>query len=443
MASEIEPTQSTSVKRTIARGIFQFLLMAFVLFAGFWGMNYLTSLKEERPSRPPFKTVYTVTSMTAKKGNFQPNMLVYGEVQTSRQIELRSLVAGKIVDIHPNLKAGVLIQKDEGLFQIDPFDFDMALVDANANRNETLARISENEARINIEKMGIVRMRDQLFLARNDLERIESLKKRGTATDKQVEDRKLIVSQREQLVEQSELNIIAEQARMEQLRSILARYDASITTAKKDLEDTIFTAPITGIISTENVAIGRVVSANDVVVTMYDATQLEVRFTLTDQRFGRIQSDPAGVVGRTVEVIWSVGGEEFRYPATIDRISAEISSDRGGVEVIAVLKEAIAISALRPGAFVELIVPDKLFSEHFRIPDTSIYDNETVYQIVEGRLKAAKVQISARDGDHVIVTGAIEDDAEILITRIAEISNGISVVTQKQLEEQKAGGAQE
>ena len=162
---------------------------------------------------------------------------------------------------------------------------------------------------------------------------------------------------------------------------------------------------------------------------MYDADQLEVRFTLTDERFGRIQSDPEGIAGRKVEVIWSVGGEEFRYPAVIDRISAQITSNRGGVEVIAVIDGEVTESALRPGAFVEVIVPDKSFADHFRLPESALYGNDTVYAVVNGKLEDREVRVHARDGEFVILTGAIENGAEILITRIAEISSGLRVST--------------
>ena len=351
----------------IAKGVVQFFLLALVLYAGYFGMNYLISQREDPVSRPPFQRVYTVDTVVAERGNFQPNFLVYGEVQASRSIELRSLVAGQVVEVNPNVKVGARVDRGDELFRIDAFQFEKELASAIANINETSAKIEENKARIAIEQSRIRSLREQLELARRDLERISSLRDNGTATAKQVEDRSLVVSQRTQSLEQSELNLVAEQSRLQQLEAVNERFDWTKKQAERNLSDTVLKAPASGVISQKNIAVGRLINANDVVVSMYEDNQLEVRFTLTDQRFGRIQSDDVGIVGRKVDVIWSVGGEETTYKAKIDRISAQIASNRGGVEVIATLENVTGSSVLRPGAFVEIIVPDRNFKDHFKM----------------------------------------------------------------------------
>ena len=438
-AREAPVESATNPFRVVVRGVIQFFLMLLVLFLGFAGMNHLTSLREEPPTRPPFQTVYPVDSVIAQVGSFQPDLLIYGEVQAAQAVELRALVSGQIIEVNENLKVGGKLEKGDELLKIDPFVFETELASARANLRETLARIAENRARIEIEASRIRSLKDQLKLAENDLERISALKSRGTATSKQVEDRTLVVSQRRQSLEQSELNIVAERSRLEQMEAVLERFQWAETQALRNISDTVLKAPVTGIISEKNAAVGRLIGANDMVVSMYAAGKLEVRFTLTDERFGRIQSDPVGIVGRNVEVIWSVGGEEFRYPATIDRISAQITSSRGGVEVIATINDAPSDSVLRPGAFVEIIVPDKTFDQHYRLPESALYGNETVYEIVDRRLESRKVRVHARDGDYVIVTGSIENGAEILATRIAEISDGIRVQTSSEPVNQQTG----
>ncbi len=409
------------------RAIAQLCLMLLVLFGGFLGMNHFVSLKEDPPSRPPFQTSYTVNTIVAEEGEFQPDLLVYGEVQAAQAVQLRSLVAGKIVSVNPELKVGGRIEKETELLRIDPFNFETELANAKANIRETEARIEENKARVGIEESRIRSLQDQMKLAENDLKRIASLKTRGTATSKQVEDRELIVSQRRQSLEQSELNLVAEQSRLQQLEAVLARFERAELQAMRNIEDSVLRAPLSGIVTEKNAGVGRLIGANDMVVAMYEADVLEVRFTLTDERFGRIQSDQVGISGREVEVIWSVGGEEFRYPATIDRIGAQITSSRGGVEVIAAITGDVATSALRPGAFVEVIVPDKKFDAHFRIPDSALYQDDTIYAVVEGKLQSRKIKVHARDGAYVILTGNLKSGDEILTTRIAEISDGLNV----------------
>lgn len=427
----IEEPKVASKKASLAvpviRAVFQFLLMAAILFGGFFIMNRLIAAKEEPAKRPPFKTVYTVDTVVAQAGNFQPSMIVYGEVQASRTVDLRSLVAGKIVEVNPNLQVGGRVEKGDPLFQVDKFNYQTALESAQSNAIEARARITENQAMISIEDARIKSLKEQLALAESDLERIKQLRSRGSATPRAVEERELIVSQRAQALEQSRLNRVVQQSKIDQLNAVVVRAERSIVEAERNLKDTAFLAPMTGVIRENNASEGRLISANDMVVSMYRDDELEVRFTLTDQRFGRIQSDNTGVIGRDVEVIWVVGGEEYRYQATIDRIGAQIMSDRGGVEVIARIEESITESPLRPGAFVELIVPDKSFINNYRIPETALYNESTVYVSVEGKLVAKDVKVLARDGDAIIVDGELSDGDEVLVTRIAEISEGLNV----------------
>ena len=416
----------TWVKQS-ARVFSQFLLMAIILFGGFFFMNKLIDAKVEPPKRPPFKTVYTVDTVAAKAGDFQPSMVVYGEAQASKTVDLRSLVAGKIVEVNPKLQIGGRIEKGDMLFQIDKFNYQTTLDSAKSTVTETKARIAENQAMVAIEEARIKSLQQQLALAQSDLERISALQKRGSATPRAVEERELIVSQRSQSLEQSQLNLVVERSRIEQLRAVLARSERSIEEAQRDLKDTALLAPMSGVIRENNASEGRLVSANEMMVSMYRDDKLEVRFTLTDQRFGRIQSDKIGVVGREIEVIWVVGGEEYKYPAKIERIGAQITSDRGGVEVIASIQGDIKDSPLRPGAFVEVIVPDKLFENNFRVAETALYDNDKVYVAVDGVLEARSIKVLARDGDAIIIDGELLDGDEILITRIAEISEGLNV----------------
>lgn len=420
-------TRKQTLFSSVFRWVAQCCVMLLVLFGGLMGMNHFVSLKEDPPSRPPFQTTYTVNSVIAEQNSFQPNLLVYGEVQAAQAVELRSLVAGKIISVNPELKVGARIEKGEELLRIDPFNFETELANAQANISETEARIAENRARLKIEESRIRSLKDQFRLAKNDFDRISSLKDRGTATSKQVEDRELIMSQRLQSLEQAELNLVAEESRLKQQEAVLARFKRAEMQAMRNIEDTLLRAPLSGIVSEKNTGVGRLIGANDMVVALYEADVLEVRFTLTDERFGRIQSDSVGIVGRGVEVIWSVGGEEYRFPAKIDRIGAQITSSRGGVEVIAAITGDIAKSALRPGAFVEIIVPDKEFDAHFRIPDSALYQDDTIYAVVDGKLQERRVKVHARDDAHVILTGELKNGDEILITRIAEISEGLNV----------------
>ena len=409
------------------RPFLQIILMIAIIAASAIGAWQMIKNKPAPKKRPAFKTVYTVDTIVAQTSDNQPSFISYGETVAARTVDLRSLVSGEIVSINPNLRNGARVEQGAVLVSIDPFNFEGALSEARANLAEAEAGISEIRARISLERAKLDSAREQLLLAEADLERAEKLKASGSSTQQQLDNRRLIVSQRKQAITLSEGNIAVESARLEQRTAALDRLRWRVKQADKNLQSTELVAPFTGIVKLSNAEIGRMVNANDVAVSLYEEGSLEVRFTLSDAQFGRVSSDSDGVIGRKVDVAWSVGGQSAQWEGEIDRLGAEITSNRGGIEVYAKLKPGVGGQALRPGAFVEVRIPDTKYPDSFSVPDTALYGGDTIYVVVDGKLAERKVDVSAFDGETAIITGGIQAGDQILVTRISEVSAGLRV----------------
>jgi RND family efflux transporter MFP subunit len=301
-----------------------------------------------------------------------------------------------------------------------------------------MARIEESNARIEIEKNKLARAEEQLTLAERDMERLKALRTSGTATDKALDDRELVLSQRVSAVDQTRINISAEQAKLAQQQAAADRLRWKVEQAARNLANTTLIAPFAGIVRSATVEKGKMLNANDIAVSLYDASDLEVRFTLTDERFARLQSDAAGLIGRKIDVVWSSRNASAALPGRIDRLGSDVAADRGGVQAYATLNTDASEIPIRPGAFVEIRIPDRLFASHYRVPESAIYSGDTVYVVVDGRLQARQVAVSAYDGEFALVTGNIADGDELLTTRITEIGDGLRVVRAGQ----DAGGPQ-
>ncbi|MEL6967102.1 MAG: efflux RND transporter periplasmic adaptor subunit [Pseudomonadota bacterium] len=412
------------------KGVFQAVLMVAILAGAYVATNRIIDSRPETRKRPPFTTVYTVDLATVALKDHQPVFVAYGQTAAARTVDLRSLVGGEIVKVSPKLRAGAAVKKGDALVEIDDFTYRGNLAEAKANLAEAEARIRENEAQIALERGKLAATQEQLELAKADVARAERLRQRNTVTQQQLESRKLVLSQRSQAVLQSQDTIRVQQARLAQLQASLERLKWGVQKAERNLTSTKLVAPFDGIIRTSTAEVGRNITANDAVVSMYEAGTLEVKFTLSDARFGRLQSTESGLVGRSVEIIWNVGGKEQVYPATIDRVGAEIMSNRGGVEVIARLNKNIGGAAIRPGAFVEVRVPDQVFENTAAIPDTAIYDGNTVYIANNGVIAQRAITVAAFDGEMAIIGSGLKDGERVLVTRITEVSDGLRVRTE-------------
>ena len=251
--------------------------------------------------------------------------------------------------------------------------------------------------------------------------------KTGRVTDRDLDERGLLVSQREAMVEQRLNNIAIEEARGRQQEAGILRLQWGVEEAKRNLADTALRAPFKGVVLTENVEVGRTLNENDIAVSLYEAGALEVRFQLTDKQYGDILAESGDIAGRPLEIFWYVGDDPVRIRGTIIRAAAEIVADRGGVEVYAALEHDGLAAPIRPGAFVEILVPGRTYANTFKLPEAAVYNDDHVFLNVDGRLVKRGIAIVGYDGDTVIVKGDLKTGDNVLVTRIAEVGEGLKV----------------
>ncbi|WP_341760077.1 efflux RND transporter periplasmic adaptor subunit [Candidatus Endowatersipora endosymbiont of Watersipora subatra] len=408
----------------------QFLIIFSILYGAYILSSHMIDNKPRTQERPVFNPVYTVETYQAQKADNQPIIVTYGQTIAARNVDLRALVSGEIVSVNPRLKEGAKIAKGESLVKIDRFDYEVALVEAQSNLKETKARMTESQAHISLEYSKLNSAREQLAFAELDIERAKQLYQSGTMTQQQLENRKLILSQRQQAFDLSKNMIKVQEARVKQLNASLFRLKWRIKQAKKKLRSTTLIAPFTGIVKSSTAGIGRMIMANDVVVSLYESNTLEVKFTLTDEQYGRIQSSKTGLIGRAITITWILGEQRYRWPAKIERLSAEVSSTNGGIEVFARISTQNNTITLRPNTFVKIEMPDLLFKDTYRIPDSALYESNAIYCVVDGKLKKQIVNILAFDGESIILSSGLENGDQVLTTRMTGVHEGLSVRTE-------------
>ncbi|CTQ70544.1 multidrug resistance protein MdtN [Roseibium alexandrii] len=413
--------------KLVLKALLQTALAFAILFGAFKGMNQLIATRPDVPKRPVQENSYAVETTTVQQGDYAPLISVYGQTQAGREVDLRALVGGEIVEVHQDLKAGGKVERGDTLVVIDSFDYEGAVTEARANLAEAQAALVENEGRVALEKANLLRAGEQLEFAQRDLERAEELLGRGAITERTVDDRKLIVSQRQQSVERSENTLALEEAKVIQQNATVDRLEWRLENAQRQLENTVLTAPFDAIVRSSAAEPGRLISVNDAIVSLYDSSEFEVRLTLSDNQYGRLLADSGTVVGRPVDVIWNLGDQPVTYPATVTRIGADVVSDRGGVDLIARIDASGAAVPLRPGAFVEVAVPDRTYANSFRIPETAYYGQGTVYVVEDNRLQARSVNALAIDDGFILVRGDLNSGETLLVTRIPEAGEGLLV----------------
>jgi multidrug efflux pump subunit AcrA (membrane-fusion protein) len=414
----------------VLRGIAQAVLMLVVLAAGVVGMNRIIASAPERAARPFSPPVITIEAVDAVAGTHTPRIAAFGEVTAARAVDLRSAVAGEILSVSPNLRAGDRVAAGEILATIDRFEYEGALVEARANLAQTQAAIIEIEARIAAERDQLAAAEDQLRLAADDVARAEDLRRGGSMTDRQLDERRLILSQRDSALTQRRNNMAIETARLEQQRAQADRLLWKTRQAEEALANTEIRAPFAGIVSVADGEAGKRVGTQDVIASMFAPDTLDIRFTITDAQFGRLLTDSVPIIGRPVEAVWEVGGTRYAFAGTVSRQGAQVAASNGGTELFARIDgsslPAEIADAMRPGAFVSVSLPGKAYRNTVRLPETALHDGY-LHAVKDGMLVPVEAELIAFDGSDALLAADGVAGRTIMTTRLASVDPGMKV----------------
>ena len=110
------------------------VLLIAVLIAG-----YLEATKPQLKPSESVEREWLVDLVTTSIGDQEYFVKAYGEVIPERDLEMRSLVSGQVIEVSPNFKDGGIIDSGEMLLQIEPFEYVSTMNQAKAELSSARA----------------------------------------------------------------------------------------------------------------------------------------------------------------------------------------------------------------------------------------------------------------------------------------------------------------
>jgi len=408
------------------------LLPVLIIAIAVIGFMYLKSTRPQAKPKPVTEKVWPVSVFEARLTNVRPPITEFGTIVASSVVELRPLVDGQIVKLGKNFVEGATVTQGETLVVIDPFDYEVEVVDKKAAIAEAEARLKETRSDLRTQRQMLRIAKSQIKLRKTDLDRKKKLSARGSLSQKSRDDASIAYNDAQQSVQnQTQLSERLD-ARMDQLTAALVRSRAALSRAERNLSETTLIAPDDGYLANAVAAVGQRVGSSDRLARLIIAKRLEVSFQLSRSDFGRL-AVTAGpetglvLIGRKIKIEWRVGQQSFRFGATIERLGAEINAASGGIGVYARLDAPNLKIPLRPGAFVEVSVPGNMYRNVIRLPDSALGANDNIYLIEKGRLVPRRVEVLRRVAKGVLVRAEIPNGTKIVKTHFPEIGPGLRV----------------
>lgn len=407
--------------------ILKIILPLMILGIAGGGFAFLLSTKPVETPRPIKERSWNIAVQTIELQTLAPIITVFGTLIPSRDVELRSLVAGEVIRVSKNFKEGALLKKGEMLIEVDPFDYESALSERRASALEAQSRLVELRATEKSDRASLLRDKEILALDIRSLVRSEKLAKKGNISAKALDDARSALSRQRQQVEQRAAQLEIQKARIGQQQAVLNRARVGVKRAERDLSNTMLKASFTGYISELGADLGKRVDAKDKIGRLIDAGQLEVQFHLSDRQYGVLLASGGGVIGRTVDVSWKTGQKEHVFDGKIARIGSEIKAETGGVEIYAILSDETMNAEARSGAFVSVTLKGESYTNTVQVPEYTVFDGNRIYVVEDGRLAARKIEILYDNGETLLIAGDIQNGDSLVTTRFAEIGPGLKV----------------
>lgn len=393
------PTREKATLRGRLRRLMARLPMpVLVLMAGVLVFSLLLASKPETKVRDRKERVWSVAARTVSYDIYEPRISIFGELRAKREVRLRALVSGEVVETDARFEDGARVDKGDVLLSIDPFQYETRLDEAKAQLKGAKALLTERKAAAQ--------------LAYQDFKRAQQLFEKGTVSKKTLDDRKT--------------DHTIKKARRDQQQSVVDRLAVQVKRAQRDLDNTKVVAPFAGYVTAITARQGRVLNPNDQIAVLFDADNFEVVFNLSDAEYGRFLQRNADIIGRPVQIAWDVGGERIDLTATIKRVGAQISQATRGVDVFAEVQGPLP-SNLRGGAFVTVNLTAQPVPDVMALPKDALYGDNRAYRIVDGRLEPVQLDDFIDDGQNILLRSGLESGEQVLLTRFNEAAPGVAV----------------
>lgn len=411
------------------------IICLLVLGGGVLGMFGLLMLKE-----PPARAEIAERVLRVEVASVQPEdvpvvMTGFGEVRAMDSVSVVPEVAGKIVEVHPRLRAGEVIPKGEALFRIDPSDYQASVQRGEGAVGQLRSAVEALRKQQASDTAMLDTVRRSLELAGGEHARLKKLYEASeVGTLSGVERAEMARNQAQNTYDQLTKALELYPTRIEEANSGLAAAQGALELAKNALERTTVFAPFDARIKMEQLEVGQVVAPGAPVAQLVNDASLEIRVPL-DSRDARrwlqfetadAESDAAWFSATrqvTCNIRWSEDPHSHVWQGTLVRVEAFDPQTRTLTVVVRVEGEQARSQdadrlPLVDGMFCNVEIPGKMMSGVYRVPRWAVTFEGDVYVAKDNRLEIRRAEVLRHQGEETILSTGLNPGDQVIITRL-------------------------
>ena len=416
--------------RFLRRAMSGLFLLALTLGLLAWGSRavWLAVAQAMAPAEPADaarERRFSVELIPVTPGTLTPDLTAYGEVRSTRMLDLRAPGSGRVIDLAPGFADGAAVTAGQVLLRLDPADRQAARDLAHSDLATAGAVLREADRALPLTRDELAGAEAQAALRQAALERQRSLAARGSGTEALVQEAELAQNAASQSVLSARAAVAAAESRRDLSTAALDRARITAAEADRALAGTTLRAAFSGTLAAVTVMAGGLVTANEKLAQIIDPAALEVSFRLSTTQFSRLIGPDGALLPTDLTVSLAIGSADIAITGTVVRVGAEVGEGQTGRLIYARLDRA---PGFRPGDFVTVRLLEPALQGVALLPAAAVGSDGTVLALTGGdRLQALPVTVLRRQGDQVIVAGDGLAGREVVAERTPLLGQGVAV----------------
>lgn len=378
--------------------------------------------------------------ITARKIPVVPRAIGLGESRPKRTWQAVCEVKGRIVDVHPQLRAGGAIAEGELLIRIDDTDVKLAVTRLKAEVARARASVTELKANEANYRDSLRLEEESLRIANTELERIRPLVSRKAVSAAELDSETRSFITQKQLVQsaRNKLNLLPTQ--IESAQAALQVAEANLAERKRDLERCEILAPFDCRLGAVNLEVGQFLSAGQKLLTAQsdDGFRIEAEFaskelrrlfesddaetTNSNDATGDLEPDTSAESRFKVEatVRYTLGGRVNVCSGRFVRFREQLSDQtRSGIVVIET--DAGSVRGGPPpirGTLCEVELSRRVRQTRVAVPLSAIREHNSIFVLDnEKRLLRREVVVEFEQDTFAVVRSGIREGELVVVSQ--------------------------
>ena len=397
-----------------------------LLIIGLAGLATTGTLMATAPSHDANQVeekAWPVTTMAVVQEDLAPELRLFGRVETPRHAQLTAAVSATVSSL--NVSEGELVEQGQVLIALDDADEELRYQQRQADAAEARANLETIRRGLQYDREVLQHMRELHDLTIAKRSRLEKLAKQNLVATEQLEDTRAAVARQAISLAEQQLKVDNHPQVLAMAEVAVERAEALAAEQELRLSRTLVTAPFRGRISKIEASPGDRVREGQILLELYDTAALQVRVTLPSAAVDPIKQAMAR--GEAIRARLDDGS--FRE-IELNQLAAEVASGRSGVDG---LFSVGTDESLEIGKAMDITVIMPTLQQVTGIPVQSLYGDDRIYTVVEGRLRGVQVDTVGRRtdgrGEVQLLVRPVADNlnGDVLTTNLPQASTGLKV----------------